>query len=133
LGTVHALATHSVCSHSRDAGLPQTFQILDSQDQLAAVKRMLKGLNADEDRFPPREVQSFINSQKEEGLRAADVALTDEQTRRFVDFYSAYDEQCRAEGVVDFAELLLRAYELVKRKEVLRAQHQERLRHITQH
>jgi DNA helicase-2/ATP-dependent DNA helicase PcrA len=75
IGTFHGLANRMLRFHYRDAGLPQTFQILDSQDQLAAVKRMLKGLNADEDRFPPREVQSFINSQKEEGLRAGDVQV----------------------------------------------------------
>ena len=130
IGTFHGLANRMLRFHYRDAGLPQTFQILDSQDQLAAVKRMLRGLNADEDRFPPREVQSFINGHKEEGLRAGDVHVTDEGTRRFVDFYAAYDEQCRAEGVVDFAELLLRAYELLKRNEVLRAHYAERFRHI---
>src|SRR3989449_9236351 len=84
----------------RAAGLPQAFQILDSQDQLAAVKRLLKALGADEDRFPPRDVQYFINAQKEEGVRARDVALTDESSRRFVELYAAYDEQCQREGVV---------------------------------
>ena len=130
MGTFHGLANRMLRAHHREAGLPPAFQILDSQDQLAAVKRMLKALNADEDRFPPREVQSFINSHKEEGLRAGDVHVTDERMRRFVDFYSAYDEQCRAEGVVDFAELLLRAYELLKRNEILREHYAERFRHI---
>ncbi|HEV8094311.1 MAG TPA: UvrD-helicase domain-containing protein [Burkholderiales bacterium] len=130
IGTFHGLANRMLRFHARDAGLPQTFQILDSQDQLAAVKRMLKGLQADEDRFPPREVQAFINSQKEEGLRAGDVPLTEERTRRFVEFFSAYDEQCQREGTVDFAELLLRAYELLARNEVLRAHYAERFRHI---
>jgi len=84
----------------------------------------------DEDRFPPREVQYFINGQKEEGLRAADVALTDETVRRFAELYAAYDEQCQREGVVDFAELLLRSYELLKRNEVLREHYAQRFRHI---
>ena len=130
IGTFHGLSNRLLRLHHRDARLPQMFQILDSQDQLAAVRRMLKGLHADEDRFAPREVQSFINSQKEEGLRAADVPLTDERARRFAEFFSAYDEQCQGEGVVDFAELLLRAYELLARNEVLRAHYAERFRHV---
>ncbi|HEX5611086.1 MAG TPA: UvrD-helicase domain-containing protein [Burkholderiales bacterium] len=130
IGTFHGLANRMLRLHYRDAGLPQTFQILDSQDQLAAVKRMLKRLQADEDRFPPREVQLFINAQKEEGLRARDVHLTDERTRRFADYFAAYDEQCQAEGVVDFAELLLRAYELLARNELLREHYGERFQHI---
>src|SRR5206468_3345700 len=105
-------------------------QILDSQDQLAAVKRLLKALGADEDRFPPRDVQYFINAQKEEGVRARDVALTDESSRRFVELYAAYDEQCNREGVVDFPELLLRSFELLKRNEVLREHYAQRFHHI---
>src|SRR6185295_11228069 len=76
MGTFHGLANRMLRAHFRDAGLPQAFQILDSQDQLAAVKRLLKSLNVDEDRFSPREVQYFINDRKEEGIRAGDVPLT---------------------------------------------------------
>ncbi len=130
IGTFHGLCNRLLRAHHRDAGLPQTFQILDSQDQLGAVKRLVKALGADEDRFPPREVQYFINASKEEGLRARDVALTDEATRRFADLYAAYDEQCQREGVVDFAELLLRSYELLSRNELLREHYQARFRHI---
>ena len=130
MGTFHGLCNRMLRAHFRDAGLPQTFTILDSQDQLAAVKRMLRGLNADEDRFPPREVQYFINGQKEEGVRAGDVPITDDRTRRFVEFYAAYDEQCRREGVVDFAELLLRSYELLRANEPLREHYSNRFRHI---
>ena len=130
IGTFHGLCNRMLRAHHRDAGLPQTFQILDSQDQLAAVKRLVKTLDVDEDRFAPREVQYFINERKEEGLRARDVALTDETTRRFVDLYAAYDEQCQREGVVDFAELLLRSYELLARNELLREHYQARFRHI---
>ncbi|MGA7985929.1 MAG: UvrD-helicase domain-containing protein [Burkholderiales bacterium] len=130
IGTFHGLCNRMLRAHHRDAGLPQTFQILDSQDQLAAVKRLVKALDVDEDRFAPREVQYFINERKEEGLRARDVALTDETTRRFVDLYAAYDEQCQREGVVDFAELLLRSYELLARNELLREHYQARFRHI---
>ena len=130
IGTFHGLCNRLLRAHHRDAGLPQTFQILDSQDQLGAVKRLVKALDVDEDRFPPREVQYFINARKEEGLRARDVALTDESTRRFADLYAAYDEQCQREGVVDFAELLLRSYELLARNELLREHYQARFRHI---
>jgi DNA helicase-2/ATP-dependent DNA helicase PcrA len=130
IGTFHGLCNRLLRAHHRDAGLPQTFQILDSQDQLGAVKRLVKALGADEDRFPPRELQYFINARKEEGLRARDVALTDESTRRFADLYAAYDEQCQREGVVDFAELLLRSYELLARNELLREHYQARFRHI---
>jgi DNA helicase-2/ATP-dependent DNA helicase PcrA len=130
IGTFHGLCNRMLRAHHRDAGLPQTFQILDTQDQLAAVKRLVKALDVDEDRFAPREVQYFINARKEEGLRARDVALTDETTRRFADLYAAYDEQCQREGVVDFAELLLRSYELLARNELLREHYQARFRHV---
>src|SRR5687767_55590 len=130
IGTFHGLANRMLRSHHREAGLPQAFQILDTQDQLAAIKRMLKAMNADEDRFPPREVMYFISGQKEEGVRARDVPLTDETVRRFVELYAAYDEQCRREGVVDFAELLVRCYELLRNNEVLREHYAQRFRHI---
>src|SRR5687767_4985238 len=130
IGTFHGLANRMLRSHHREAGLPQAFQILDTQDQLAAIKRMLKAMNADEERFPPREVQYFIMAQKEDGVRARDVPLVDETSRRFVELSAAYDEQCRREGVVDFAELLLRCYELLKNNEVLREHYAQRFRHV---
>ena len=130
IGTFHGLANRMLRAHHRDAGLPQTFQILDSQDQLAVVKRLLKSLGADEDRTPPREVQYFANARKEEGLRARDVQAADDSTRRFVELYAAYDELCQREGVVDFAELLLRSYELLARNEILREHYAARFRHI---
>ena len=130
MGTFHGLANRMLRAHHRDAGLPSTFQILDSQDQLAAVKRLLRGMNVDEDRFPPREVQYFVNGKKEEGVRAAEVPLTDENVRRLVELYAAYDEQCQREGVVDFPELLLRSFELLKRNEVLREHYAQRFRYV---
>jgi DNA helicase-2/ATP-dependent DNA helicase PcrA len=130
IGTFHGLCNRMLRAHHRDAGLPQLFQILDSQDQLAAVKRVLKSMNVDEDRFPPRQVQWFINDNKEEGLRPKDVAIHDEVSRRQAEFYAAYDEQCQKEGAVDFPELLLRCYELLQRNEILRAHYQSRFRHI---
>src|SRR5262249_17480696 len=104
--------------------------ILDSQDQQAAIKRLLKALNVDEERFPARETQYFINAAKEEGKRAKDVEIGDEIVRRFAEFYAAYDEQCQREGVVDFAELLLRTYGFVPRKGARRDPSRARSRHI---
>ncbi len=130
VGTFHGLCNRMLRAHAQEAGLPRTFQILDSQDQLAAIKRLLKGMNVDEERFPPREVQYFINGQKEEGVRGRDVTLSDENTRRLAELYSAYDEQCQREGVVDFSELLLRSYELLARNEILREHYARRFRHI---
>src|SRR5215472_9737708 len=130
VGTFHGLCNRFLRAHHRDAGLPQLFQILDSQDQQAAIKRLLKALNVDEERFPARETQYFINAAKEEGKRAKDVETGDEIMRRYAEIYSAYDEQCQREGVVDFAELLLRTYEVLSRNEVLREHYRSRFRHI---
>ena len=130
MGTFHGLANRMLRAHFRDAGLPQAFQIMDSQDQLALVKRLAKGLNIDDERFPHRELAWFINGNKEEGVRARDVTVTDENMRRMADFYAAYDEQCQKEGVVDFPELLLRSYELLKRNEILREHYAQRFQHI---
>jgi DNA helicase-2/ATP-dependent DNA helicase PcrA len=130
VGTFHGLCNRFLRAHHRDAGLPQLFQILDSQDQQAAIKRLLKALNVDEERFPARDTQYFINAAKEEGKRAKDVEIGDEIMRRYAEIYAAYDEQCQREGVVDFAELLLRTYEVLARNEVLREHYRARFRHI---
>jgi len=130
VGTFHGLCNRLLRAHHRDAGLPQLFQILDSQDQHAAVKRVLKALGVDEERFPARDAQYFINAAKEEGRRARDVEIGDEITRRYAEIYAAYDEQCQREGVVDFAELLLRTFELLSRNEILREHYRSRFRHI---
>jgi DNA helicase-2/ATP-dependent DNA helicase PcrA len=130
MGTFHGLCNRMLRAHHRDAGLPQAFQILDSQDQLAAIKRLLKSMNVDEDRFPPRELQWFINAQKEEGVRASSVVAADDIARRQVELYAAYDEQCQREGVVDFPELLLRSFELLSRNQILREHYSRRFVHI---
>ncbi|MBC7803319.1 MAG: UvrD-helicase domain-containing protein, partial [Candidatus Parcubacteria bacterium] len=130
IGTFHGLSNRLLRTHSQEAGLPREFQILDTQDQLSAVKRLARALNVDEDRFPPRDLQRFINGRKEEGLRAGDVPSGDDLTRRQVEFFAAYDEQCRREGVADFAELMLRSYELLARNEILRSHYQARFRYI---
>ncbi|MCG5262870.1 DNA helicase II [Cupriavidus gilardii] len=130
IGTFHGLCNRMLRAHFRDAGLPQTFSILDSQDQLSALKRLLKSLNVDDEKYPAKNLQYFINSAKEQGLRAADVEANDDFNRRFVDLYAAYDEQCQREGVVDFAELLLRCYELLRYNDAIRQHYQHRFRHV---
>src|SRR3954463_4209611 len=130
VGTFHGLCNRMLRVHAREAGLPGTFQILDSQDQLAMVKRIMKSMNIDEDRYPPRQGAWFIAANKEEGRRAKDVEPYDDFGERMVQVYAAYDEQCQREGVVDFAELMLRSYELLSRNEVLREHYRNRFRHI---
>jgi DNA helicase-2/ATP-dependent DNA helicase PcrA len=130
IGTFHGLCNRLLRAHYRDAALPQTFQILDSQDQLSAIKRLLKTLNIDDEKYPPRNLMYFINSAKDQGLRAKDVEANDDYNRKFVELYDAYDNQCQREGVVDFAELLLRSYELLSRNQPLREHYQARFRHI---
>jgi DNA helicase-2/ATP-dependent DNA helicase PcrA len=117
-------------AHHREARLPQLFQILDSQDQFAAIKRLLKTLNVDDEKYPPRELQYFINANKEEGRRPKDAEAYDDYSRRMVELYKAYEEQCQREGVVDFAELLLRSYELLLNDEVLREHYRERFKFV---
>jgi DNA helicase-2/ATP-dependent DNA helicase PcrA len=130
IGTFHGLCNRLLRTHHREAGLPASFQILDIADQLAAVKRLLKNLGADEEKFPPRELVGFINAHKEQGIRASRAEAFDEYTRRRVALYAEYEAQCQREGVADFAELLLRAHELLCRNEPLRRHYQERFRHI---
>jgi DNA helicase-2/ATP-dependent DNA helicase PcrA len=130
VGTFHGLCNRLLRAHHRDAGLPQLFQILDSADQLAAVKRLLKSLNVDDEKFPPKDLVNFINGQKEAGLRPDAVEAWDEYTRKRVELYREYEAQCQREGVVDFAELLLRSYELLQRNEPIRHHYQSRFRHI---
>ncbi len=130
IGTFHGLCNRLLRAHHREAGLPALFQILDSADQLSAIKRLLKNLNVDDEKYPPRELAHFINAHKEQGIRAAQAEIYDDFTQRRVELYAEYEAQCQREGVVDFAELLLRSYELLQRNEPLRRHYQERFRHI---
>jgi DNA helicase-2/ATP-dependent DNA helicase PcrA len=130
VGTFHGLCNRMLRAHYREAGLPQLFQILDTQDQLSLIKRLLKAMNVDEERFQPRQVQWFIAGSKEEGLRAPQVEAHDEFARRMKDIYAAYDAQCNREGVVDFAELLLRSFELLSAQPALRDHYRARFRHV---
>ena len=130
VGTFHGLCNRLLRAHHRDAELPQLFQILDSGDQLSLIKRLAKSQGIDEEKFPPRQLQSFLNNCKEAGLRANAVEAADEFTRRMVAFYADYDAQCNREGVVDFAELLLRTYELLTQHLNLLQHYQGRFRYI---
>jgi DNA helicase-2/ATP-dependent DNA helicase PcrA len=130
VGTFHGLCNRLLRAHHRDAGLPQLFQILDSGDQQSLIKRLAKAHGLDEEKFPPRQLQNFINNCKESGLRANAVEAGDEFTRRMVQFYADYDAQCNREGVVDFAELLLRTYETLAKNLNILQHYQSRFQYI---
>ena len=130
IGTFHGLCNRLLRAHHKEAGLPSTFQILDTQDQLSAIKRLLKGLKVDDEKYPPKQLQYFIAHAKERGQRARELSAGDDFQAKMAQLYEAYDEQCQREGVVDFAELLLRSYELLKHNEAIRTHYQERFRHI---
>src|SRR5690242_20284604 len=130
VGTFHGLCNRFLRAHWKIAGLPQAFQILDSGDQVAAVKRVVKAMNLDEERHPPKQLAWSIPAAKDDGLRPKDVEVRDEQSRVLVRVYEAYDAQCQREGVVDFAELMLRSYELMRDNTPLREHYQRRFRHI---
>ncbi len=131
VGTFHGLCNRLLRAHYKLVGLPATFQILDTQDQLSAVKRLLKAHNVDDEQFPPKQLQWFINGCKEEGLRPQAVPTTrDETARRRIELYTLYEAQCQREGVVDFAELLLRSYELLRDHTAVRQHYQRRFRQV---
>jgi len=130
IGTFHGLCNRLLRTHFRDAALPQAFQILDSQDQLSMIKRLLKANNVDDEKYPAKTLMYFINHAKDQGLRASKVDAFDPIERKMAELYELYDQQCQREGVVDFAELLLRAFELLTRNQPLREHYQQRFRHI---
>ncbi len=130
MGTFHGLCNRMLRLHWREAGLPETFAILDSQDQLSAIKRVMKAINVDDERYPPKTVQLYINGHKENGRRADAVDAWDDYSRMLKTIYVEYERQCQREGVADFAELLLRCYELLERNPALRAHYQSRFRHV---
>ena len=132
VGTFHGLAHRLLKAHWKDAGLPQNFQILDSDDQLRLVKRICRELNLDDSRWPPRQAQWYINGQKDEGLRAAhiDVPPGDLWGQTMLQVYRAYEAACERAGLVDFAELLLRAHELWLKCPAVLRHYQGRFRQI---
>ena len=131
IGTFHGLAHRLLRRHFREAGLPQSFQILDSEDQSRVLRKVLKALDLDETRWVPREILWFINAQKDEGFRAKHIKDNGDPTRRqLIRIYQAYEEACQRAGVVDFAELLLRAYELWRDSPALLEHYRTRFRHV---
>jgi DNA helicase-2/ATP-dependent DNA helicase PcrA len=131
VGTFHGLAHRILRLHYETAGLPQNFQILDSDDQLRMVKRCVRQLDLDEARWPPKQAQWFINHCKDEGERPAHIDPgQDPQQRQMLEIYRLYEDQCRRAGVVDFAELLLRALELIRDNDDIREHYQRRFKHI---
>ena len=130
IGTFHGLCNRFLRAHWKLSGLPQSFQILDTADSLSAVKRIIKAMQLDEERFVPKQVSWFIAARKDNGERPQDVAAQDPQSRKMVEIYQAYEDQCQREGVVDFAELMLRTYELLRDNTPLREHYQHRFAHI---
>jgi DNA helicase II / ATP-dependent DNA helicase PcrA len=130
IGTFHGLCNRFLRTHFKMANLPQSFQILDTQDQLSAIKRVYKQFNMDDERFPAKQMQWFISGSKEEGLRPAAVEVRDEETRKKVEIYQLYEAQCQRDGVVDFGELMLRSYEVLRDNDAIREHYQRRFRHI---
>jgi DNA helicase-2/ATP-dependent DNA helicase PcrA len=130
IGTFHGLCNRFLRAHYKLANLPQSFQILDTQDQLSAIKRLCKQFNVDDERFPPKQLMRFIAGCKEDGQRAKDLPVRDEESRKKVEIYALYEDQCQREGVVDFGELMLRSYELLRDNPPVREHYQRRFRHI---
>jgi DNA helicase II / ATP-dependent DNA helicase PcrA len=130
IGTFHGLCNRLLRTHYKLANLPQSFQILDVQDQLSAIKRLCKQFNVDDERYPPKQLMWFIAGCKEDGQRPRDVDAKDPDTRKKIELYALYEEQCQREGVVDFGELMLRSYELLRDNDPVREHYQRRFRHI---
>ena len=131
VGTFHGIAHRLLRAHWKEAELPQTFQIMDSEDQHRALKRIVREMGLDEKRWVPREAQWWINARKDEGLRSHNIEHNNDMyLRHMVEIYREYEAMCQRNGSLDFAELLLRAYELwVKRPDVL-MHYQERFKNI---
>lgn len=131
MGTFHGLSHRLLRAHYQEAGLPQGFQIIDSDDQYRLVRRVLKALNLDEKHWAPKQVQWFINARKDEGARPATLTHGgDFNLQTLIKIYGAYQEMCDRAGLVDFAEILLRSFELLKNNEQVRSHYQQRFRHI---
>ena len=131
VGTFHGLAHRLLRAHWRDAGLREDFQILDSEDQLRCIRRVMRDLDLDEQRWPPKQAQGFINARKDEGLRAEHLEQPrDRWMERMLRIYATYQEMCERTGVVDFAELLLRCHELFRDRDDVLAHYRARFRHV---
>ncbi len=128
IGTFHGLSHRLLRAHWQEANLPQSFQILDADDQYRLIRRTIQSLNLDEDRFPPKEAQWFINSQKEEGRDVHQAQAHDLAAQTFIKIWQAYHQACHTAGVIDFADLLLKTYQLLHTHADLRAHYQQRFR-----
>ncbi|OBX05196.1 DNA-dependent helicase II [Gallibacterium genomosp. 3] len=130
VGTFHSLAHRLLRRHALDAGLPQDFQILDSEDQLRLIKRLIKSYSIDEGLYPPKQACWFINNKKDLGLRPEQIEAKDTESHKWVEIYKIYQDACDRAGLVDFAELLLRTYELWLKKPLILQRYQQRFQHI---
>ncbi len=130
VGTFHGLSHRLLRMHYEEAGLPQGFQILDSEDQRRLVKRVMRDLEVDENRWPVRQMQGFINARKDAGERPDDLDGSDPYTGPMVQIYAAYEAACRSAGVVDFAELMLRTVEMLQNHLELLSHYRRRFRHV---
>ena len=131
VGTFHSIANRLLRAHYLDANLPQDFQIMDTEDQQRLIKRLLKLHNIDEKNFPPKHVAWYINAQKDKGKRAKDIDHhNDPNEKKLVEIYRLYQEACDRAGLLDFAELLIRAYELLKHNKLILQRYQQRFQHI---
>ncbi|WP_029408376.1 DNA helicase II [Thiomicrorhabdus sp. Milos-T2] len=131
MGTFHGIAYRILRQHHQEAGLPKDFQILDSDDQKRVIKRLLKAMELDEAQWPHKQIQAFINGEKEEGRRPHHIDIGHNPfVAKMVQVYKAYEEQCQRSGLVDFAELLLRAHELWLKQPLVLAHYQARFKHI---
>ena len=131
VGTFHGLSHRLLRAHWQEARLPETFQILDNEDQYRTVRRVIRAMQLDEACYPPKQAQWFINARKDEGLRPAHIdAEGDATTARLIEIYKNYQDACERAGLVDFAELLLRVHELCKDQAALRGHYQQRFKHM---
>lgn len=130
LGTFHGLCNRFLRLHCKEANLPHTFQILDSQDQSSLIKRLLKQEQIPDNLITPKALQGFINAQKEAGLRSNVLKAIDNYQLKLIELYALYEKTCQQESVVDFAELLLRSYEVLAQNHVLREHYQNRFSNI---
>ncbi|MDR1057448.1 MAG: DNA helicase II [Coxiellaceae bacterium] len=130
IGTFHSLTHRILRLHWQESGLNQSFQILDAEDQLRLLKKIHKALNLDQEKWPVKQSQSFISHHKEHGIRVNNLTSHDIATRTLINIYRCYEEMCESSGLVDFAELLLRTYELWKSNQSLRDYYQKRFQHI---
>lgn len=130
IGTFHGLAHRILRAHHREAKLPESFQILDSDDQLRMIKRLLKSMNIDDKKWPPKQLSWYISARKDEGQRPKDITAHDVNEQLMLQVYSAYQDACDRAGLVDFAEILLRCYEVLQQHPTLLRHYQQRFRHM---